>query len=275
MNSKAILITGCSSGIGRHCASALQERGYQVIATARQQEDVAQLQAQGLTALPLDLEYPESIESALEQTLALTGGQLYALFNNGAYGQPGAIEDLPTAALRAQFETNLFGWHHLTRLVIPLMRNQKQGRIVQNSSVLGLVAMPYRGAYNASKFAIEGYTDTLRLELAGSGVFPVLIEPGPIESRFRANALAAFRRYIDAANSLHRAAYEATEARLNKPGVTSRFTLGPEAVCTALIKALESPRPKARYGVTTPTLLMAGLRRCLPTPWLDRLLQKG
>jgi len=275
MNSKAILITGCSSGIGHHCARALKERGYQVIATARKGKDVDRLQALGLTALPLDLDRPASIEAALEQALILTGGQLYGLFNNGAYGQPGALEDLPSEALRAQFDTNLFGWHHLIRLVIPLMRKQQQGRIVQNSSVLGLVAMPYRGAYNASKFALEGYTDTLRLELAGSGVFAVLIEPGPIESRFRANALAAFKRHIDAANSIHRAAYAATEARLNQPGVTSRFTLGPDAVCTALLKALESPRPKARYGVTTPTHLMAGLRRCLPTPWLDKLLQKG
>jgi len=275
MNSKAILITGCSSGIGLHCARALHERGYQVIATARRQADVDRLQTLGLTALALDLDDPQSIESALDQTLALTGGSLYGLFNNGAYGQPGAIEDLPTEALRAQFETNLFGWHHLTRRVIPLMRKQGCGRIIQNSSVLGLVAMPYRGAYNASKFAVEGYTDTLRLELTGSGVFAVLIEPGPIESRFRANALTAFKRHIDATASIHRSAYEATEARLNKPGVTSRFTLGPEAVCSALLKALESPRPRPRYGVTTPTHLMAVLRRVLPTPWLDRLLREG
>ncbi|MGD9299673.1 MAG: SDR family NAD(P)-dependent oxidoreductase, partial [Thiohalocapsa sp.] len=167
---RSILITGCSSGIGHACAHGLAARGWKVIASARQAEDVAGLQREGLTAVQLDLRDPASIQAGLEAALAHTGGRLDALFNNGAYGQPGAVEDLSRAVLQAQFETNLFGWHDLTRRVIPLMRAQGHGRIVQNSSVLGLVALPYRGAYVASKFALEGLTDTLRLELAGSGL---------------------------------------------------------------------------------------------------------
>ena len=182
---KSILITGCSSGIGYYCALQLQQMGYQVLATARQIEDVARLQQQGLQAHQLDLDDDESIQQALDWALAQTGGTLDALFNNGAYGQPGAVEDLSREVLQAQFNTNLFGTHELTRKVLKIMRQQGHGRIIQNSSVLGLITMKYRGAYNASKFALEGLTDTLRQELSGSRIQISLIEPGPIESRFR------------------------------------------------------------------------------------------
>lgn len=269
---KTILITGCSTGIGRHAAEGLAARGYRVFATARKAEDVEALRAAGLESLQLDLDDSASINAAVDEVLHRTGGTLDALFNNGAYGQPGAVEDLRRDVLRAQFETNLFGTLELTNRIIPVMRAQGHGRIIQNSSLLGLVALPYRGAYNASKFALEGLTDTLRLELAGSGIHVCLIEPGPIESRFRANAYAAFKRNIDAAGSVHRLRYEAQERRLTKVGPAAPFTEPPSAVLKRLIHALESPRPKPRYYVTVPTWFFAVARRVLPVRLLDQVL---
>jgi NAD(P)-dependent dehydrogenase (short-subunit alcohol dehydrogenase family) len=271
---RSILITGCSSGIGHHCAHALARRGWQVIASARRPEDVARLETAGLSAVQLDLDDPASIGAALERTLELTGGRLDALFNNGAYGQPGAVEDLSRDVLRAQLETNLLGWHDLTCRVIPLMRRQGQGRIVQNSSILGFIPLPYRGAYVASKYALEGLTDTLRLELRGSGISVSLIEPGPILSRFRDNAHRAFLANIDRKSSVHRDAYRRAEARLTKEGPAQPFTLGPEAVLTKLVHALESRRPRARYYVTFPTHLLGTLKRLLPTSGLDWFLAR-
>lgn len=270
----SILITGCSSGIGYACAHGLARRGWQVLAGARKAEDVTRLGSEGLAAVQLDLDDPGSIASGLAEALTHTGGRLDALFNNGAYGQPGAVEDLSRETLRAQLETNLLGWHDLTCRVIPLMRRQGQGRIVQNSSVLGLIALPYRGAYVASKFALEGLTDTLRLELRGSGIQVSLIEPGPIRSRFRENAHRAFQTHIDCESSVHREAYRRAEARLTREGPVQPFTLPPDAVLRKLIHALESPRPKARYYVTFPTHLLGTLRRVLPSRGLDWLLAR-
>lgn len=271
---RSILITGCSSGIGQCAAHRLRERGYRVFATARQAGDVERLADAGFEAFRLDLADAASIAAAVEQVLEASGGGLYGLFNNGAYGQPGAVEDLSLAALREQFETNLFGTHELTRLVIPVMRRQGYGRIIQNSSILGFAAMRYRGAYNASKFALEGLTDTLRLELAGSGVQVSLIEPGPIASRFRDNALLMYRKHIDPERSPHRAVYEALEARLQKAGPVVPFTLGPEAVVAKVIHALEARRPRVRYYVTFPTYLFGYLRRVFPDRTMDWLLGK-
>ncbi|MBI2778858.1 MAG: SDR family oxidoreductase [Gammaproteobacteria bacterium] len=274
MKVKPILITGCSSGIGRCVAEGLKARGYRVFATARKAEDVEALQAKGLESLPLDLNSTDSIRSAVDETLARTGGRLYGLFNNAGYGQPGAVEDLRREVLRAQFETNLFGMLELTNRVIPVMRAQGAGRIIQNSSLLGFVALPYRGAYNASKFALEGLTDTLRLELAGSGIHVSIIEPGPIKSRFRANAHAAYRQNIDPEHSAHRERYRGLERRLTKQGPAAPFTLPPEAVLKKVIHALESPRPKIRYPVTAPAHFFATLKRLLPHGALDWVLQQ-
>jgi NAD(P)-dependent dehydrogenase (short-subunit alcohol dehydrogenase family) len=271
---KTILITGCSSGIGLCCARGLRERGYRVFATARKADDVAKLRAEGFEAFPLDLADSASIRAAVDQVLQVTGGELYALFNNGAYGQPGAVEDLSRDVLRAQFETNLFGTHELTHRVIPVMRRQGYGRIVQNSSVLGFAAMSFRGAYNASKYALEGLSDTLRLELAGSGVYVSLVEPGPILSRFRDNSLAVYKRTIDPEASVHRDKYLAIVARLEKEGPAVPFTLGPEAVLKKVILALEARRPKARYYVTFPTYLFGYLKRVLPDRAMDWVLGK-
>ncbi|EXJ12792.1 MULTISPECIES: SDR family oxidoreductase [Nitrincola] len=273
---KSILITGCSTGIGLYCALKLNASGYQVIATARKEEDVQALQAQGLESFVLDLASSESIHAGVERTLALTNGRLDALFNNGAYGQPGAVEDLSRDVLRAQFETNLFGWVELTNAIIPIMRQQKQGRIVMNSSVLGLVAMKYRGAYNASKFALEGITDTYRLELSGSGIGVSLIEPGPIVSDFRKNALRAFQANIDIESSVHTKVYKSVLSRLASTDEDSTpFTLTPEAVYHVLLHALESERPRPRYYVTKATYLLGYLKRILPTRWMDTVLKEA
>ncbi len=269
---KSILITGCSSGIGLCVAQGLRERGFRVFATARNTQDVADLQQQGFESCLLDLRDSVSIGEALDDILTRTGGHLYALFNNGAYGQPGAVEDLTRETLRLQFETNLFGWHELTCRVIPVMRKQGYGRIIQNSSILGYMTLPYRGAYVASKYALEGLTDTPRLELAGSGIHVSLIEPGPIESRFRANALAMWQEHIDADQSFHRDHYQAMLSRLEKPGPAAPFTLPPEAVLKKVIHALESPRPRIRYPVTFPAHLFALLRRLLTSRGMDRAL---
>ncbi|OSM00099.1 SDR family oxidoreductase [Magnetofaba australis] len=267
-----VLITGCSSGIGYHVAHGLHKRGYRVFATARQVEDVARLQAEGLEALQLDLDHSASIDTAVTEILSRTGGRLYGLFNNGAYAQPGCVEDLSREALRLQFETNLFGQHEVTTRVIPAMRAAGQGRIIQNSSVLGFVGLRYRGAYVASKFALEGLSDTLRLELAGTGIHVSLIEPGPIESEIGPKALPHFHRHIDIEGSVWRDIYKSELERLgNEP--PNRWRLGPEAVLQRVIHALESPRPKIRYPVTTPTYGFAILKRLLPVRWLDRLQQ--
>ncbi len=272
--SPVLLITGCSSGIGLAAAQALKARGWRVFATCRRAADVQRLAELGLESLQLDLDASASIQAAVAEVLQRSAGRLDALFNNGGYGQIGAVEDLSRQALRAQFETNLFGWVELTNLVIPVMRRQGHGRIVMNSSVLGLAALPYRGAYVAAKFALEGLTDTLRLELAGSNIHVSLIEPGPIATRFRENALVHFRRHIDVAASVHRAAYAAQLARLEQPGPAAPFTLPPAAVVDKLIHALESRRPRPRYYVTVPTYLIGYARRLLSTRGLDRLLAR-
>ncbi len=270
--SKTLFITGCSSGIGYHTAVFLKHRGHRVICSARRQEDVARLRGEGFECLQLDLANSDSIQQAVAELTALTDGKIDALFNNGAFGQPGAVEDLSREVLRQQFETNLFGTHELTNLLLPLMRKQGHGRVIYNSSVLGFVAMKFRGAYNASKFALEGLADTLRLELRGTGIHIVLIEPGPIESRFRQNAFALYRQNIDAEHSFHKDTYKAMEARLQKTGPAAPFTLPATVVAEKVAHALESNRPKIRYRVTVPTHLFAWLKRLLPTAWLDKLL---
>ncbi|MFO8232406.1 MAG: SDR family oxidoreductase [Longimonas sp.] len=272
---RSVLITGCSSGIGYHAAHALAKRNWHVLATCRNPDDCVRLQAEGLDSFLLDLNDAASIQQAVQETLTRTGGRLDALFNNGAFALPGAVEDLPTDGLRAVFETNLFGWHELTRAVLPVMRAQGHGRIVQNSSVLGLAALKWRGAYVASKFALEGLTDVMRLELAGTGIDVVLIEPGPITSRIRENSIPHFERWINWQASARADDYRDTLlARLYEKSGPDFFELPPDAVTKRLIHALESRRPRARYPVTTPTYLLGGLRRILPTRVLDMILQR-
>jgi len=275
MNSpKTVLITGCSTGIGYTTAVELKKRGHTVIASARKQEDVFRLQQEGFTAIQLDLADSNSIRQAVDSAIKLADGKIDALFNNGAFGQPGAVEDLTRDVLRFQFETNLFGTHELTNLILPLMRQQGHGRIIYNSSILGLVAMRYRGAYNASKFALEGLADTLRLELYGTNIHISLIEPGPILSDFRKNSLVLFKKNIDTTHSHHKEIYQTMEARLQKEGAAVPFTLPATAVAKKVIHALEARQPKIHIYVTFPTYLFGYLKRILPMPWLDALLRK-
>lgn len=271
---RVIVITGCSTGIGAHCARALKVDGWRVFATVRQESDLASLEADGIEALIMDYTDERSIAALVETVSARTGGRIDALFNNGAYGQPGAVEDLSTDVLRRQFEANFFGWHELTRQVIPLMRRHGQGRIVQCSSILGLIPYRYRGAYTASKFALEGLSISLRMELQGSGIYVSLIEPGPIASRFTATALAQFEANIDIAGSSHAAEYRRQLARLNGTGPINRHKLGPEAVYSVLKHALEAGRPRPHYLVTTPARQGAWLKRLLPADLFYRLMRR-
>ncbi len=269
-----ILITGASSGIGRAAAKVLSARGWRVLATARRREDLERLRDEdGVEAVPLELTDAASIAACAEAALTATGGKLTALFNNAAFGQVGAVEDLDAELLRRQLEVNMIGTHELTRRLVPSMRANRRGRIVQCSSVLGLVAAPYRGAYCASKFALEALSDAMRHELAGSGISVSLIEPGPIRTRFVETALANFRTTIDIEGSPHRERYL---ARLEGMAAGGRqtFKLEPEAVVAKLVHALEARRPRTRYYVTTPTHIAAGLKRLLPTALLDRLVTR-
>ena len=273
---KSILITGCSSGIGYDAAHGLRARGWRVFATCRQQQDCDRLIAEGLESFCLDYADEASITAAVAEVARRTGGTLDALYNNGAFAIPGAVEDLPRGALREIFETNLFGYHDLTRQVIPLMRAQGHGRIINCSSVLGLVGMKFRGAYVATKFAMEGLTDVLRLEMAGTGIHIILIEPGPITSHIRENARPHVTKWIDWKNSARADEYAPLIERLfgEKYGLDP-FELPARAVTKKLIAALESRRPRPRYYVTTPTYLMGFARRILPTRALDWLITKG
>ncbi|QLG87476.1 SDR family NAD(P)-dependent oxidoreductase [Chitinibacter bivalviorum] len=268
----SILISGCSSGIGLWCAQRMAEHGWRVFATARKAEDVAMLSELGLEALLLDVADSASISACVAEILLRTDGRLDALFNNAGFGVPGAVEDLSREAMRHQFETNVFGAIELSNAILPVFRKQGFGRLIFNSSVLGFAAMPYRGAYNASKFALEGFADTLRQELHGSGVQVSLIEPGPIQSRFRANAATQFYRWINPTASFHRPSYQIMDERLKKQGPAAPFTLPEQAVLDVLLKALNAKKAAARYRVTTPTIIFWYLKRLLPTRALDRIL---
>lgn len=294
MAEKSILITGCSTGIGYTCALGMKERGWRVFATARNNADLARLKALGLEAIYLDYTEPHSIENCANEVLARSKGRLDVLFNNGAFGQGGAVEDLRPEVLRHQLETNVIGWHDLTCRIIPAMRQCGHGRIIQCSSILGLIALKWRGAYNASKFAIEALSDTMRLELHGTGIFVCQIEPGPIRSKFQHHAIANFKKTIDVENSPHHKTYEKqlaktgsgrssvgwepespqqSRARTGKNWLP-KYRLGPDAVLDKLIHAAESSRPKPHYYVTLPTHMGAFARRVLAGRWFDAFSRK-
>lgn len=277
MSKKSILITGCSSGIGYDAAHTLQKRGWQVFATSRQEADCERLRAEGLDSFTLDYADEASIKAAVSQVLERTGGTLDALYNNGAYALPSALEDLPRDAMRAIFETNVFGYLDLTNQIIPVMRAQGHGRIINCSSVLGLAALRFRGAYVSTKFALEGMTDVLRLELHDEPIDVILIEPGPITSKIRSNAQPHFEKWIDWQASAVRETYEKQiRPRLYaEDGGPDTFELPASAVSKKLIHALESKRPKPRYYITVPTYLSGILRRFLSTRAFDWVLRKG
>ena len=269
---RTVLITGCSSGIGLCLAHGLRSSGYHVFATARKEEDVTKLKKLGFEAFMLDLASSKSIKAAIYELYKKTDG-LYALINNGAYGQAGALEDISREALEKQFQANVFGWHELTNLVLPSMKARNIGRVIYISSVLGFVAMPFRGPYVASKFAIEGLVNTLRLELKKTKIKLSLIQPGPIESKFRQNAFLAFKENVDSSKSDYKREYKIMIERLNSDK-NVQFTLAPEAVLRCVLHALESKVPKNHYRVTFPTKLFAFLCRILPSSWMDNILSR-
>ncbi|MBB3570369.1 SDR family oxidoreductase [Rhizobium sp. BK491] len=271
---RTILVTGCSSGIGAYCARALKADGWRVFATVRKEDDLAALEADGIEALLLDYTKAETISATVATLRERTADRIDALFNNGAYGQPGAVEDLTTDVLREQFETNFFGWHELTRQILPLMRKQGHGRIVNCSSILGLVPYRFRGAYTASKFALEGLTITLRMELQDSGIHVSLIEPGPIATKFTANALAKINEHIDLEGSPHAVEYRRQLRRLDGSGPISKHKLGPEAVYDVLKSALNVGNPRPHYLVTTPAKQGVLLKRLLPANLFYRLMRR-
>lgn len=268
---KSILITGCSSGIGFDCAHRLRDEGWEVFASCRQQTDCDRLRKLGFDSPRLDHADTQSITDCIAHITAQTGGTLDAVFNNGAFATPGAVEDLPTDALRDIFETNFFGYHEVTRQVIPIMRAQGHGHLINCSSVLGLAALRWRGAYNATKFAMEGLTDTLRLEMHGTGIHVVLINPGPIRTKIRENSIPHFEKWIDWENSPRAAQYRGLLKRLYHDTGKDAFELPPSAVSAKVLKALNAKRPRARYFVTTPTYIMATAKRILPQRAFDAL----
>ncbi|MFV0245788.1 MAG: SDR family NAD(P)-dependent oxidoreductase [Qingshengfaniella sp.] len=274
MTRPSILVTGCSSGIGRDAALTLAARGWQVVAATRQDKDRDALAAEGLATTRIDYEDPDSIARGTAETLEITGGRLDALYNNGAYAIPGALEDLPVAGLRAIFDANLIGWHDLTRRIIPVMRRQGHGRILMCSSVLGIVATPWRGAYVATKFALEGYTDALRQELSDTPIRVVLIQPGPIGTPFRQNSAKQFEQWIDWQASPRAAQYRDTLLkRLYAP--EAPLQAPPAAVTRQILRALEARNPRNRYRITPHTSAMEAARRLLPSGLLDRILRRA
>lgn len=275
MTERTILITGCSSGIGYDAACTLRDQGWRVFASCRKAEDCERMIAEGFESPRIDYQDEPTIAAGLAEVLGSTGGTLDAVFNNGAFGCPGLVEDLPTDALRDIFQANFFGWHELTRQVIPVMRQQGHGRIIQNSSVLGFVTLPWRGAYNSTKHALEGLTDTMRVEMRGTNIDIITIEPGPITAKIRVNSIPHFERWIDWEASPRAEDYRAKLLkRLYAESGPDTFELPASAVTKKLLHALESRRPKPRYYVTTPTYIMGTLRRILPTRALDWVLSK-
>lgn len=272
MLKKTIFITGCSSGIGKDIAIALSKRGHRVIASCRRVDDVVKLQTLNLEAILLDLNDSTSIQAGFNELMEMTNHQLDVLINNAGFGQMGALEDLSRDLLRAQFETNVFGLMELTNLVIPIMRKRNTGRIINMSSILGIISLPFRGAYNASKYAVEGLSDTLRLELSQTGIKVITIEPGPIESNFRKNAIDSAFTKIDWKKSIYQKQYTMILKSFEKKKSTSIFTKKSTAVVQAIIHAIEAKKPKIKYPITFPAHIFILLKRFFSTKLLDFLL---
>lgn len=261
---RSILITGASSGIGLCAATSMAARGWRVFATVRREADAARLAAiAGVTPLVMDYADPEAVAACVDAVLSATGGRLDALYNNGAGALPGALEDITRAQLTALVESNVLGWHDLTRRIVPAMRAAGGGRIVFCSSVLGFMSMPHRGAYSVTKYAVEALADSYRLELAGSGVSVSTIEPGPIRTGFVRKSLDAFAASVDVEGSVHRDDYRRRLAGMS--GRPSPLSKPPEAVVRCLIHACESRRPKPIYRVTLPTAVASLAKRLMPT----------
>ena len=270
---KSVLVTGCSSGIGRATSACLRASGWTVYPTARKVEDLDALEADGFQAIQLDVASSASIEATVDQVLGLTGGKLGALVNNAGFGMPGAIQDLTRDAMRRQFEVNVFGLQELTNKFVPVFREHGGGRIVNVSSVVGRLALPFMGIYSASKFALEAISDVQRVELAPDSIFVSLVEPGPIRTSFSTNCAGQGEERLDTATSKFGAAYQRYfEKRRNGGMGEDRFRLPPEAVAKKILHALESPRPRIRYKVTLPAYFGDWAARFVPARMIDRMM---
>ena len=274
---KSILITGCSSGIGFETAKYLSKNGWDVIASCRQKVDVKKISDLGITCFHLDYQSEKSIDLALDKTLSVTNGNLDAIFNNGAFALPGAIEDIPSEAMKEIFQANFFGWHYLTKKIIPIMRDQGYGKILQCSSILGFITLSYRGPYNATKWALEGYSDTLRMELEGTGIDVISIRPGPIKTLIRENSINYFNKWIDWEKSVLSNQYKnylIPSLKSNKESLFNRlFELKAEDVAKIVLRSLESKKPQLIYNVTIPTKVMAFLVRVLTKRNINKILK--
>ncbi|AXX92785.1 short-chain dehydrogenase [Malaciobacter molluscorum LMG 25693] len=272
---KNILITGCSSGIGFESARILKEAGYKVYATARKKKDVKRLRTLGFISYKLDVTNAKNIKKVIDKII-LEDMKLDAVFNNAGYGQPGAVEDISTDVLRQQFETNLFGLHEVTIQAMKIFRKQGYGKLIQHSSVLGIISLKFRGPYNASKYAIEGLCDTLRQELIGSNIYLSVINTGPVTSKFRENALAKFKENIDIENSFFESTYKnEVKKRLESTDDSKApFNLPPSSVANIALEIMNSKKPKPRYYVTKATYILGFAKRVLSTNLLDKLLNK-
>jgi NAD(P)-dependent dehydrogenase (short-subunit alcohol dehydrogenase family) len=272
--SRSVLVTGCSSGIGLATARLLRDRGWAVLPTARKPEDIQQLRSEGFNPVTLDVTDSAAIEQTANDVLRLLGGNLGALVNNAGYGQPGAMEDITRDAMREQFEVNVFGLQELTNQLIPAFRRQGYGRIVNVSSVLGRISIPFMGIYSASKFAVEAMSDAMRVELWNSGVAVSLVEPGPIETAFRKTSKdRAVGQQAHFERSHFEKYYREQAEQLGaRKKLTHIFMMSPEAVARKIQHALESPRPRRRYPVTPVAHMIEFLRRFVPDGVIDRIM---
>jgi NAD(P)-dependent dehydrogenase (short-subunit alcohol dehydrogenase family) len=262
--SKAVLITGCSTGIGRATAERLAARGWTVYATARKLESIEDLKGKGCRTLALDVTDEQSMRGAVEQVEAAEGA-VGVLVNNAGYSQSGALETVPLDQVRRQFETNVFGLLRMCQLVLPGMRNQRFGRIVNLSSMGGKLTFPGGGAYHATKFSVEALSDVLRFEVAGFGVDVVVIEPGLIRTNFGEAAVGSMSDVPsdDGPYAKFNAAVAATTANAYA-GPMRHLGAGPGAVARTIEKAISKRRPRARYAVTASAHVLLAQHAILP-----------
>jgi NAD(P)-dependent dehydrogenase (short-subunit alcohol dehydrogenase family) len=272
VGSKAVLITGCSSGIGHSTALELARRGWKVYATARKPESISDLADAGCTTLALDVTDEESRRTAVQRVIDAEGA-VGVLINNAGYSQSGAVESVPIDQVRDQFETNVFGLLRMCRLVLPGMRAQHWGKIVNLSSMGGRLTFPGGGIYHATKYAVEALSDAMRFEVRGFGVDVIIIEPGLIVTKFGETAAGSVhtpeddRAYADFNRHVAKLTEEAYKGPMAKLGA------GPEAVAKTIADAISAKRPKARYPVTPSARLMIGQRRLVPDRVWDLIMR--
>ena len=273
MKTKNILITGCSSGIGKNVAITLHNKGWRVFATCRSKTDCTFFKKLGIESFPLDLLKEESINCAVNLVKEKTKSQLDVLFNNGAYAIPGAIQDIPRSAMREIFEVNVFGQIDLINRCIPLMMSSDYPKIINCSSVLGFMSLPYRGLYSATKYSLEALTDALRRENYNNKIRFVLIQPGPINTNIKKKSIKHFEKWIDWKKSIHQKTYENKVIKRlydnNYKDTLNNYELKPDAVTKIIIKVLNSKNPKVRYKITMQTKIAQFMIKIFPTNLLD------